>query len=64
MAHRRLSFIWLTSCRNNELQFAGVYGEHGVRYTLTLPEGDEEARSRQVRQPAVHASGSTAQAMP
>lgn len=36
--------------RNNELQFAGTYGEFGVRYTLKLPEGDEEVRSRQVSQ--------------
>ncbi len=35
--------------RNNELQFAGAYGESGVRYTLTLPKGDQEARSRQAR---------------
>lgn len=35
--------------RNNELQFAGAYGESGVRYTLTLPKGDHEARSRQAR---------------
>ncbi|CAL8462641.1 g2174 [Coccomyxa elongata] len=34
--------------RNNELQFAGTYGETGVRYTLSLPAGDMEARSRQV----------------
>ena len=33
--------------RNNELQFAGAYGESGVCYTLTLPKGDQEARSRQ-----------------
>ena len=53
MLYRCVSFTWLSSCRNNELQFAGVYGEHGVRYTLTLPEGDEEARSRQVKHPAL-----------
>ena len=34
--------------RNNELQFAGTYGEKGVRYTLSLPAGDMDARSRQV----------------
>ena len=34
--------------RNNELQFAGTYGEKGVRYELSLPAGDMEARSRQV----------------
>ena len=42
---------WLNVCawsRNNELQFAGTYGETGVRYTLSLPAGDMEARSRQV----------------
>ena len=39
-----------TMRRNNELQFAGTYGEFGVRYTLKLPEGDEEVRSRQVSQ--------------
>ncbi len=48
-------------CRNNELQFAGVYGEHGVRYTLTLAEGDEEARSRQVDCLAVHVPSCSAQ---
>lgn len=37
------------ACRNNELQFAGTYGDTGVRYTLTLPEGDTDVRSRQVR---------------
>ena len=37
---------WLS--RNNELQFAGTYGETGVRYSLSLPAGDMEARSRQV----------------
>lgn len=36
------------SGRNNELQFAGTYGETGVRYTLALPAGDMDARSRQV----------------
>lgn len=35
--------------RNNELQFAGTYGETGVRYTLSLPAGDMEVRSRQAR---------------
>ena len=40
------------SGRNNELQFAGTYGETGVRYMLALPAGDMDARSRQVRHPA------------
>lgn len=37
---------WLL--RNNELQFAGTYGETGVRYSLSLPADNMQARSRQV----------------
>ncbi len=44
-----------TRRRNNELQFAGTYGEFGVRYTLKLPEGNEEVRSRQVMQLPIQA---------
>lgn len=34
--------------RNNEVQFAGTFGERGVRYTLTVEEGQLELLSRQV----------------
>ena len=30
------------------MQFTGQFGERGVRYTLSLPEGDSAAASRQV----------------
>ena len=31
------------------MQFAGAYGETGVRYTLAVAAGDAQALSRQVR---------------
>ncbi len=35
-------------CSNNEVQFAGLYGLQGVRYTLAVKEGDPAMLSRQV----------------
>ena len=37
-----------TCTRNNEVSFTGTFGEQGVRYTLTVAKGDQEALSRQV----------------
>ena len=37
-----------TCNRNNEVSFTGTFGEQGVRYTLTVAKGDQEALSRQV----------------
>ncbi|KAK9817693.1 hypothetical protein WJX72_000744 [[Myrmecia] bisecta] len=34
--------------RNNEVQFAGVYGEQGIKLELTVPRADMKALSRQV----------------
>ena len=34
--------------RNNEVQFAGAFGEQGVRYTLDVPAGQHDVLSRQV----------------
>eukprot|EP00884_Botryococcus_braunii_P018348 jgi/Botrbrau1/5197/Bobra.0172s0065.1 len=34
--------------RNNEIQFTGAYGETGVRYKLSVPQGDAKALNRQV----------------
>lgn len=40
-----------TAFRNNEVQFAGAYGELGVRYALTVRVGDAQALSRQASLP-------------
>lgn len=37
-----------TCNRNNEVSFTGTFGEQGVRYTLTVAKGDQQALSRQV----------------
>lgn len=34
--------------RNNEVSFTGTFGEQGVKYTLTVAKGDQQALSRQV----------------
>ena len=34
--------------RNNEVSFTGTFGEQGVKYTLTVARGDQQALSRQV----------------
>ncbi len=39
----------LLACnRNNEVSFTGTFGEQGVKYTLTIAKGDQQALSRQV----------------
>ena len=38
----------LMCCRNNEVQFAGTFGERGVRYTLNVTQGQPDVMSRQV----------------
>lgn len=35
-------------CRNNEIQFAGMFGEKGVKCTLQVEEGAADVLSRQV----------------
>ena len=47
--------------RNNEVQFAGAFGEQGVRYALSVPEGAADALSRQVR---MHVAGMGAPGAP
>ena len=34
--------------RNNEVSFTGAFGEQGVKYTLSVAQGDQQALSRQV----------------
>ena len=38
--------FWIT--RNNEVSFTGTFGEQGVKYTLTVARGDQQALSRQI----------------
>lgn len=42
------SHHFLVTIRNNEVSFTGTFGEQGVKYTLTVAKGDQQALSRQV----------------
>ena len=44
--HCAYFLVWCV--RNNEVSFTGTFGEQGVKYTLTVVRGDQQALSRQV----------------